>query len=113
MQRGFSLPGVLALCLFLSVLFVTLHSALSLNRQRLAQQKFQQSAIWLSVSGADLAQARLAKGQLKVGETLVSPQFKEGSFKVTSRRSGSAVQVESVGLAGGQTYTTKRMVGSR
>jgi type II secretory pathway component PulK len=110
MQRGFSLPGVLALCLFFSVLFVTLHSALAFNRQRLAQQKFQQAAVWLAVSGADLVQARLNNGQMKVGESLTSPQFQEGSFAVSSSVSGSAVEVTSVGEAGGQKHTIRRRV---
>jgi hypothetical protein len=113
MRRGFSLPAVLAICLFFFATFVALSHALSLNRQRTAQARHQQAAIWLSVSGADLAQARLAKGELKAGETLTSPQFQQGSFQVITRNSGGGVLLESTGTAGGQTHVIRRTVRAR
>ena len=110
MRRGFSLTGVLALCLFFFVLFIALSNALTMNRQRMVTEKLKQAAMWMSVSGADLAQARLSKGQMKAGQTLTSPDFQEGSFKVVTRATGGGVQVESTGYAGGQSYLAKRTV---
>lgn len=110
MRRGFSLTGVMALCLFFFVMFVTLSDALSQNRQRMATEKLRQAAVWMSISGADVAQARLSKGQLKPGSPLVSPRYAQGQFKVVTRRAGSSVLLESTGTAGNQSHTTRRKV---
>ena len=110
MRRGFSLPGVLALTLFLFVLFAALHSALHMNRQRLATVKHRHAAQWLAVSGLDLARVRLAKGEMKVGETIRSPQFPQGRFEVSSRRSGSGVLLVSEGTAAGQRVESRLTV---
>lgn len=103
MRRGFSLSGVMALTLFLFVMFAALHSALHMNRQRLATVKHRHAAQWLAVSGADLARARLLKGDMKVGETIRSPQFPQGRFEVSSRQNGAGVLLVSRGISAGQT----------
>lgn len=96
-RRGFSLPGVMALALFLFTLFLALHSALEVNRHRLALEKYRQSAYWMAVSGAELAQSRWKAGTLKVGSSLRSPNFHSGHFEVTVRGDGTLV---STGVCG-------------
>ena len=113
MRRGFSLTGVMALCLFLFTLFVTLHGALAMNRQRMATRKLRQAAQWLAISGADLAQSRLAQGEMKSGQTIRSPQFREGRFEVSAVRAGGRVRLKSTGFAGEQVYTVEREAPAR
>lgn len=108
MRRGFSLPGVMALCLFTFVLFLALSQALAMNRHRLAVAKHREAAVWLAVSGADWAQA--AKGQLKSGQSFRSPDFQQGYFEVRMEPNGAIV---SKGVAAGQSHTVNRKAGQR
>ena len=111
MRRGFSLPGVMALVLLFFVLFIALQSALRDNRHRLSREKHIQAAVWLAISGADVAEARLAKGSLRAGEGLDSPAFQQGSFTVQTERQGSKIRIQSTGVAAHERYLITRMVG--
>ena len=110
MRRGFSLPGVMALCLFTFALFLALSQALEMNRHRLAVAKHREAAVWLAVSGADWAQTQVAKGQLKSGQTFRSPDFQQGHFEVRLGPNGAVV---SKGVAANQSHTINRKAGQR
>jgi type II secretory pathway component PulK len=112
-RRGFSLPGILALTLLFFVLFSALSHALRTNRHRLSQAKHQQAAIWLSVSGADWAEAQIAQGRFRTGDTYRSPDFQQGRFELTFQRGGGQISVVSRGIAANQNYTTERKVSAR
>ncbi|MCA9775681.1 MAG: hypothetical protein KC800_03160 [Candidatus Eremiobacteraeota bacterium] len=110
MRRGFSLPGVMALCLFTFALFLALNQALRMNRHRLSIAKHREAAVWLAVSGVDWAQAEIAKGQLKPGQNFRSPDFQQGHFEVRMGPNGAIV---SKGVAAGQSHTINRKPGQR
>jgi hypothetical protein len=111
-RKGFSLPGVMAISLLLFVLFIGLQNSLRGNRHRISREKHQQAAVWLAISGADVAQARLAKGSLKAGQDLKSPSFQQGRFTVTTKKRGSKTLIESTGIAARERYLVTRTVGA-
>ncbi len=108
MRRGFSLPGVMAITLLFFVLFLTFQRGLDSSRRRLMNHKYQQSAFWLATSGADVVEARLRKGSMRVGEALISPSFRNGSFQVRTSLGPGGILILSTGNAGGQKYTFER-----
>ena len=109
-QKGLSLPGVLGVNLILFLLAMTLHGHLRQNRLQLADEKHRMAAEWLSISGADLVEARLQKQQLEIGQKFDSPNFQQGRFSVSIEQRGTQIVLVSTGLAGRRTHTTVRAV---
>lgn len=89
----------MSISLVLFFFFVTLNTGLREASHRLAGQRHEQAALWLAVSGADLAEARLREGTLKAGEVWNSPQFRQGRFAVTTSVQGSRLTITSTGYA--------------
>lgn len=111
--RGVNLPLVLAINLLLFFLFIILQNNLRQSHYRLSQEKHQAAAQWLAISGAELVEARLSKGLCKVGQTIESPQYKQGRFVVRIEKKGGETLILSSGYAASFEHTMVRTVASR
>ena len=109
-RKGLSLPLVLGLVVVIFALFLILQANLRQARYRLALQKHRAAAHWLAVSGADVAEARLAKGVLRAGDRLSSPQLQNGRFVVVSRREGGQLVLICTGYSAGEKSVVERRV---
>lgn len=110
MPRGFSLPGVMGASLLIFVLFLAFRNGLDQQRSRISEDKHRQSAFWLAMSGADLAEIRLRKKTMSVGESFASPSFPQGTFQVRIVHRDGRTLVLSKGSAGKQSFSLEREV---
>lgn len=108
--RGINLPLVMGVTLVLFTLVLALHSNLRQARNKLDREKHRAAATWLAVSGADVAEARLRKGTLRIGELLNSPQLQQGRFVVKSRRVEGRLLVESTGYAAREQVVVTKVI---